>query len=117
MPIPGPFTAHQRQVVDFPEWDQGVLQNPVPDVDFLNPPAIVAGAPDLELYAFGSGFAVGAQIVWAGVAKTTTRISDGQLHCTISAALLAAPGPVSVRVDSPAPGGGSSGAVTFTVQP
>jgi hypothetical protein len=117
MPIPGSFTAHQRQLVVFPEWDQGVLQNPVPDLDFLNPAATVAGSGDLELYAFGSGFAVGSQVVWAGVAQVTTRISDGQLHCTILAALVASPGPISVRVDVPGPGGGSSGTVTFTVQP
>jgi Tol biopolymer transport system component len=63
----------------------------------------------------GSNFLPASQVEWNGSSRTTTFVSSTQLQAHIMAADLAAAGKVPVTVLNPAPGGGSSNAVTFTV--
>lgn len=117
MPIPGSHVVHQELVVALPGWNQVPLVNPTPEIHFLHPSGASPAGGDLELYVFGGGFIASSEIRWNGSARATTRISEGQLRCTVPVADLAAPGLVPVTVFSPAPGGGLSAAVNFTVQP
>lgn len=92
-----------------------VVPNPVPVASSLNPASATAGAAAFTLVVNGSGFASSASVRWNGVARTTTFISPTELRAAIGAADVAAAGTASVTVSNPAPGGGVSDALTFTI--
>ena len=81
----------------------------------LSPTGAAAGGAAFTLTVNGSGFAAGAVVTFNGAAKTTTFISATQLTAAIAATDIAAAGIVNVTVTNPAPGGGTSGAQTFTI--
>ena len=89
--------------------------NPAPAISSLAPAAATAGGAAFTLTVTGSGFVNGAVVRWNGANRPTTFVSTTQLTATISAADLAAAGTASVTVFNPAPGGGESGAATFTI--
>lgn len=92
-----------------------VVPNPVPVAASLNPVSATAGGAAFTLVVNGSGFATGATVLWNGVARTTTFVSPTELRAAIGAADIAASGTASVAVSNPAPGGGVSGALSFTI--
>ena len=63
----------------------------------------------------GSNFVPSAAVQWNGANRTTTVVSGTQLTAAITAADIAQAGTVSVTVVNPAPGGGTSNALTFPV--
>ena len=91
--------------------------SPVPSIGSLNPVRVNAGSGAFTLTVNGAGFVPASAIRWNGVARPTTYVSSSQLRAAIAAADVAAPGPAQVTVFSPAPGGGTSPALTFTVAP
>jgi hypothetical protein len=91
--------------------------NPTPVLNSLSPARGLVGSSSLTIAAIGSGFVSGSVLQWNGVARATTYISPTELRTTWSAADLVATGTALISVTSPAPGGGSSNAVTFTVVP
>jgi TolB protein len=91
--------------------------NPVPSVTAISPNIAATGEPAFTLKVNGSNFLSGSVVEWNGNSRTTTFVSSIQLEAQIMAADLAAPGKVTVTVINPAPGGGTSNAVIFTVAP
>jgi hypothetical protein len=91
--------------------------NPTPVLTSLSPARALAGASSLTLSAIGSGFVPSSVIQWNGVNRATTYVSTTQLRTTLLAADLATTGTALVSVSSPAPGGGTSTAATFTIAP
>jgi P pilus assembly chaperone PapD len=92
------------------------VQNPQPAVTSLSPSSALAGASQLSMVVTGSGFVSGASTVrWNGNPLATSFQSATQLTATVPAANLAAATSASVTVFNAAPGGGSSGTQTFTV--
>ena len=89
------------------------LASLVPQVASLSPTTLVAGALTFTLTVNGFDFDAGAKIRWAGTQQTTTRVSDKQLTCSITAAKVAAPGSFSVSVINGT--GKISNSVAFTV--
>src|SRR2546428_667048 len=79
------------------------------------PPRGTAGGGAFTLTATGTNFVSGSLLRWNGSARTTSFVSSTQLTATVTAADLAAAGTASVTVFSPTPGGGTSGALAFTV--
>jgi hypothetical protein len=75
----------------------------------------VAGSAGFTLTVNGSGFVASSVVRWNGAARSTTFVSAGQLRIAVGAADLLTPGSVAVSVLTPSPGGGSSGALSFTV--
>jgi hypothetical protein len=63
----------------------------------------------------GSGFVSASTVRWNGSSRTTTFVSATQLTAAIPASDLAAAGTAQVTVFTPAPGGGTSSARSFTV--
>jgi hypothetical protein len=63
----------------------------------------------------GSNFVSGAAVLWNGSSRTTTFVSSAQLTAVIQASDIATVGTASVAVFNPAPGGGASSALTFTI--
>jgi hypothetical protein len=91
--------------------------NPTPAISTLTPNSIAAGSAAFTLTVNGTGFVPGAVVNWNGSPRTTAFGSDTQLTAQITAEDVAAQGAASVTVVNPAPGGGASNAVTFTVTP
>jgi hypothetical protein len=89
--------------------------NPIPAVTLLNPTFMGAGGPTFVLSVNGSGFIGTSQVQWNGVSRATTLVSSTELQAQITAEDIATTGTASVTVFNPAPGGGTSGALTFKI--
>jgi Tol biopolymer transport system component len=76
---------------------------------------MAAGSAGFTLTVDGSSFTASSVVNWSGAARPTTYVSAGQLMAAISAADVSAAGTAQVTVSTPAPGGGTSSAVPFTV--
>jgi hypothetical protein len=90
--------------------------NPVP---FINQPLVPAAAAPggnaFTLTVNGTGFVSGSTIYWNGSQRTTTFVTGSQLTAAINAADIAVPATASVTVVNPAPGGGRSNPMFFSV--
>lgn len=91
------------------------VNNPQPSLSAINPAIVSAGNGAFVLTVSGSGFVPGAVIRWNGADRPTTYISDTSLTAVIPAADVATAGTASISVLNPAPGGGSSTTVVFTI--
>jgi Domain of unknown function (DUF1929)/Bacterial Ig domain len=89
--------------------------NPVPTTTSLSPTAAAAGAAAFTLTVNGTGFVSGATVRWNGANRSTTLGSASLLTAAIPASDIAVAGTASVTVVNPAPGGGTSNALTFTI--
>jgi outer membrane protein assembly factor BamB len=92
------------------------LVNPVPDATALSPSSAAPGDPRFTLTVAGNGFVAGTVVQWNGSPRTTTVVSSTVLHATVDPSDVATAGAFAVSVYSPAPGGGSATAGTFTVE-
>ncbi|MBL9186095.1 MAG: hypothetical protein JNK23_01320 [Opitutaceae bacterium] len=89
--------------------------NPVPTITSTSPASVAAGSGAFTLTVTGTGFVSASTVRWNGANRTTTFVSATQLTAVISAADVASTGTAQVTVTNPAPGGGTSGAWTFTI--
>ena len=89
--------------------------NPLPTLSSLSPASATAGGAAFTLTVTGTGFVSGSGVRWNGSARTTTFVSATQLRASILASDIAAAGTASVTVVTPAPGGGTSNALSFTI--
>jgi uncharacterized delta-60 repeat protein len=89
--------------------------NPAPTISSLSPNSAVAGSGALTLVVTGTGYVSGSVVQFNGSALPTVFGSATQLTATIPAAALATAGTYAVAVVSPAPGGGTSASLNFTV--
>ncbi|MGE3947756.1 MAG: PKD domain-containing protein [Blastocatellales bacterium] len=94
-----------------------VAPNPLPVLTSMTPSTAFAGQPGFTLTVDGSGFVSGSKVRWNGADRTTTFISATQLTADIPASDIAGAGYAQVTVFSPAPGGGTTQALTFTISP
>src|SRR5439155_16143198 len=56
-------------------------------------------------------------VEWNGAARPTRFISNAKLEASITASDVGATGSAQVRVTTPSPGGGTSAAAAFTIDP
>jgi len=90
---------------------------PAPVIASLSPSSAKAGTTFVSLNVNGSNFTPASVVLWNGSPRTTTYFGPNLLTARINAADLAVAGTPQVTVFTPAPGGGTSNAVTFTVTP
>ena len=90
--------------------------NPAPKASSLSPASVTAGGPDLEVFLSGSGFNATSVAEWNGVPLATADLTSSQLVILIPAADTASSGSAQITVTNPAPGGGTSSQVAFTVK-
>jgi hypothetical protein len=90
--------------------------NPVPTITAINPSSAVAGSGGFTLTITGTNFVNSSVVRWNGSDRPTTFVSSTQLTAAIPASDVATAGTANVTVFNPAPGGGESGAATFTIQ-
>ncbi|OPZ45108.1 MAG: Ser-Thr-rich glycosyl-phosphatidyl-inositol-anchored membrane family protein [Euryarchaeota archaeon ADurb.BinA087] len=91
--------------------------NPVPTLTSISPSSKAAGDPAFTLTVTGTGFSGGSKVRWNGANRTTTYVSGTSLTAAIPASDIASAGTATVTVFNPAPGGGTSNGVTFTISP
>jgi subtilisin family serine protease len=91
--------------------------NGVPTIGSLSPARTSAGTGTFTLTVSGGGFVPASEIRWNGISRSTTFVSSTQLRASIDGGEVAATGTAQVTVFSPAPGGGTSTALTFTIAP
>jgi trimeric autotransporter adhesin len=93
--------------------------NPVPSIASVSPASAPAGTNGQPITVHGTNFVPLSQIYFGDqlLPFTLTKFdSDMQLEGTIPDAFLMNSGQVSIAVKTPAPGGGTSNAVLFTVR-
>jgi DNA-binding beta-propeller fold protein YncE len=88
---------------------------PIPTITTISPDSAVAGGAAFTLTITGTNFVTGSLVNFGGAAPTTTFVKSTQLTAAIPAAAIASMGMVAVTVTNPAPGGGTSNSITFTV--
>jgi len=93
------------------------VNNPVPSITSLSPPSATAGAGAQTLTINGTNFLSTSTVAYNGVGHTATFVSATQLTISLSATDQATAGSYAVVVTNPAPGGGASNALNFTVTP
>jgi len=91
------------------------INNPQPTVAGLSPANTTAGGSAFVLTVTGTGFVSTSRVTWNGAERATTFVSATELTAAIPAADISAAGAAQVAVHNPAPGGGSSAAVAFSV--
>ncbi len=91
------------------------VNNPAPTETSLSPTSATAGGAAFTLTVNGTGFVSTSVVKFNGATKTTTFVSATQLTAAITAADIATAGTATVTVTNPAPGGGTSGILSFTI--
>jgi hypothetical protein len=89
--------------------------NPVPVITQLGSSVAKVGGPGFPLRVTGTGFISGSQVQWEASSRPTSFDSATQLTAQIPASDIAALGTARITVFNPAPGGGSSNTLTFTI--
>ncbi len=93
------------------------VRNPAPAITTISPAAAVTHASATTVTITGTGFVSTSAVHFGADTLVTTYVSPTQLTAVIPTADLGIVGSVTVTVVNPTPGGGSSNAVTFTVEP
>lgn len=92
-----------------------VMENPVPSIISSSSSSATAGGTDFPLTVFGSDFVEGSVVRWNGSDRATTFISNTEVDVTILSGDIASGGYATITVFNPAPGGGLSNGLSFTV--
>jgi YVTN family beta-propeller protein len=87
----------------------------VPTITSVSPNSRATGSGTFELVVTGSNFLTNSVVRWNGQDRVTTFISATELRAQILASDILTAGQYAVTVFSPAPGGGLSNAINFTV--
>jgi hypothetical protein len=89
--------------------------NPSPTASSLTPSKVVAGGLDFEVFVSGSNFVSSSVVEWNSSPRATAFVSGSRLVVLITAADIASAGSAQITVTNPAPGGGTSSQLAFTV--
>ncbi len=114
--VAGSYTFSVSSAGLYPTTSNAVIVgNPAPQATSTVPASAAVGGSAFQLTVNGSNFIAGSVVNWNGSPRTTTYISSTQLTAAIPASDLVAAGTASVTVTNPAPGGGTSGAIPFSL--
>ncbi|MGE0882993.1 MAG: pre-peptidase C-terminal domain-containing protein [Blastocatellales bacterium] len=91
------------------------IVNPAPTVTTISPTSTAVGGQGFTMTVNGTNFVPGAMVQWNGANRITTFVSSTQLTAQITATDIASSGTATVNVVNPAPGGGNSNSVNFTI--
>src|SRR5580700_1290998 len=89
--------------------------NPTPTITTISPNSAVAGGAAFTLTVNGTNFVAASMVNFGGSALATTFVNSTQLTAAIPAASIASTGTPAVTVTNPAPNGGTSKAINFTI--
>lgn len=109
------FVAGSVRAAVSPAVTVDALLNPAPTIASLSPSTAFAGSGALTLTVNGAGFTSASVVRWNGADRPTTLVGSTQLRAAITASDVASTGTAQVSVFSPAPGGGTTAALPFTI--
>jgi hypothetical protein len=95
----------------------GVGVNPAPALSSLSPSVATAGTSGFTLTVLGSNFVSASTVRWNGGSRSTTFVSGTQVQAAIPAGDIALAGSAQITVVDPSPGGGTSAALSFAINP
>jgi subtilisin len=110
------FVGHGTLMATSPPITVDASLNPAPVVTSLSPASTLVGGAALTLTVNGSKFLASSIVRWNGASRPTTFVSATQLRASIGAGDIAVSGTANVTVSNPAPGGGVSAPLTFTIR-
>ncbi len=88
---------------------------PTPTITTISPNSAVAGGANFTLTINGTNFVEASTVDFGGAAAATSFVNSTQLAAVIGASSIASTGTLTVTVTNPAPGGGTSNSVNFTI--
>ena len=88
---------------------------PTPTITSISPNITEAGSAAFTLTINGTNFVAGSMVNFGGSAPPTTFVNSMQLTAAIPAASILSTGTPAVTVTDPAPDGGTSKAIAFTI--
>ena len=89
--------------------------NPQPGGGSVSPPSLPAGSNAFILNVIGTGFTPASVVLVNGQPRVTAYVSSTSLQATLLPSDLSQGGTLDITVMNPAPGGGASAAIRFTV--
>jgi subtilisin family serine protease len=94
------------------------LMTPVPVITSISPSSVSAGHLSFSLDLYGSGFLLrGGEVRWNGSLLQSFAVDTTHLRAAVPYTLVGSPGTAQITVTNLPPGGGTSNAVTFTINP
>jgi subtilisin family serine protease len=93
------------------------VTNPAPGISATEPTHGRASGVPLTLMVIGNNFSTFSVVRWNGADRPTRLISTTKLAASIAAGDLSAEGTAQVSVHTPAPGGGTTSDLAFTIEP
>jgi hypothetical protein len=91
------------------------VASPKPVVTSMNPSTAIAGTPGLLLNLTGRNFVAQSTVLVNNANRTSTFLNSTSLDVDLDSSDLLTPGPVSIQVVNPLPGGGGSTPVSLSV--
>ncbi len=91
------------------------ISNPAPALTSISPTSVCAGESGFTLIVNGTDFNTQSKVRINGSEKSTLFVNSGELTAQIPASDIATGGTPEITVYNPTPGGGTSSAITFTV--
>jgi len=91
------------------------VQNPAPSISALNPSSELFGGSSFTLEVSGIDFVKSSQVLWEASGRPTIFVDSSRLNAAIPATDISAAGMASISVSNPAPGGGVSNLLPFTI--
>lgn len=95
----------------------GFCRLPVPLISSISPSSVVAGTQYMDLTVHGSNFTTASIVYWNDSPRPTTYTDETTLQVDLTSTDLASAGTVSISVQNPPPGGGSTERLPFTIAP
>jgi YVTN family beta-propeller protein len=89
--------------------------NQIPSITSISPNSTAAEGAGFTLTINGTNFVAASTVNFGGSAPATTFVKSTQLTAAIPFSSIASAGTSAVTVTNPAPGGGTSNAINFTV--
>ena len=91
--------------------------NPAPTISMISPNSVTDDNAAFTLTINGTNFVAASMVNFGigGAAPATTFVNSAQLTAAIPAASIASPGVIAVSVTNPAPGGGTSNFINFSI--
>jgi RHS repeat-associated protein len=90
--------------------------NPIPSLSSINPTSITAGSPDFTLTLTGDNFLKTSIVSFNNQQFSSRYISKNQIEATIPSEAIKIAGNYPVKAINPAPGGGETSTLIFTVK-
>ncbi len=91
------------------------LPSPIPEILSIAPDNTLRGSNDLKVNIEGNRFITSSIVFFDNQPLTTTFTDNHQIQATIPKEMLSKAGTFPITISNPAPGGGTSNSISFTV--